>query len=213
MGQLPQFQQARRRMGLALEPLCHDRWVLGYLRAGWLQPIAPSGVSRRFLQGRPLMPLARRALYEKRPMIMNALVENPNPSMGYDWELDWPALLYGPVGEAGERPIGLLVIGCRRDHWYTEEDVTYAISLGLTLAPLVAALRGPLGRLNESEGEVAQLLSYGLSAAEIARAIRQSDRAARELVDGVTRKLRAIETGDLPMPPTDARLRRRSLRL
>src|SRR5450756_1361144 len=92
MGQLPQLQQARRRLGLALDGLRHDRWVLGYLRAGRLQPIAASEVSRRFLQGRPLMPLARRALYEKCPTVMNSLIENPNPTMGYDWELDWPSL-------------------------------------------------------------------------------------------------------------------------
>ena len=213
MGQLPQLQQARRRLGLALDGLCHDRWVLGYLRAGWLQPIAASEVSRRFLQGRPLMPLARRALYEKRPTVMNSLVENPNPSMGYDWELDWPALLYAPVGEAGERPIGLLILGCRRDHWYTEEDVTYAASLGVTLAPLVAALRGPLGRLNESEGEVAQLLSYGLSAQEIARATRINDRAARELVESVTRKLQGVAADELALPLAEMRPRRRSFRL
>ena len=213
MGQLPQFQQARRRLGLALDGLCHDRWVLGYLRAGWLQPIAASEVSRRFLQGRPLMPLARRALYEKRPTVMNALVENPNPSMGYDWEMDWPALLYAPVGDPSERPIGLLVIGCRRDHWYTEEDVTYAISLGTTLAPMVAALRGPLGRLNESEGEVAQLLSYGLSAQEIARAIRVDDHASLELVESVTRKLQGIESDELALPIADMRPPRRPHRL
>jgi DNA-binding CsgD family transcriptional regulator len=213
MGQLPQLQQARRRLGLALDGLCHDRWVLGYLRAGWLQPIAASEVSRRFLQGRPLMPLARRALYEKRPAIMNALVENPNPSMGYDWELDWPALLYAPVGKAGARPIGLLVIGCRRDHWYTEEDVTYAISLGTTLAPLVAALRGPLARLNESEGEVAQLLSYGLSSQEISRAIRIDDRTSRELVESVSRKLKAVEADELALPLEEMHPRRRSFRL
>lgn len=159
------------------------------------------------------MPLARRALYEKRPAIMNALVENPNPSMGYDWELDWPALLYAPVGEAGARPIGLLIIGCRRDHWYTEEDVTYAISLGGTLAPLVAALRGPLGRLNESEGEVAQLLSYGLSSQEIARAIRVDDHASRELVDSVTRKLQRVESNELVVPLDEIQPRRGSLRL
>src|ERR1700682_5717323 len=133
MGQLPQLQQARRRLGLALNGICHDRWVLGYLRAGWVQPIAASEVSRRFLQGRPLMPLARRALYEKRAMVMNSLVENPNPSLGFDWELDWPALLYAPVGEEGERPIGILILGCRRDHWYTDEDVDYASVLGLSL--------------------------------------------------------------------------------
>ena len=213
MGQLPQLQQARRRMGLALDSLCHDRWVLGYLRAGWLQPIAASEVSRRFLQGRPLMPLARRALYEKRPMVINSVIENPNPSLGYDWELDWPALLYAPVSETGQRPIGLLVLGCRHDHWYSEEDVAYATTLGTTLAPLVAALRGPLGRLNESEGEVAQLLSYGLSTQEIARAIQLDDAKTRAMVGTVTRKLRAVEAEELALPLAELRPRRRSLRL
>ncbi|MDQ2943992.1 MAG: GAF domain-containing protein [Candidatus Dormibacteraeota bacterium] len=213
MGQLPEFQQARRRLGLALETLCHDRWVLGYLRGGWLQPIAASEVSRRFLQGRPLMPLARRALFEQRPMVVNSVIENPSPSLGYDWELDWPALLYAPVGEVGERPIGLLILGCRRDHWYSEDDVTYAGSLGITLARLVAALRGPLRRLNESEGEVAQLLSYGLSTQEIARAIQVDDRKTRALVVSVTRKLQAVGADELALPPATTRPRRRSLRL
>jgi DNA-binding CsgD family transcriptional regulator len=200
-------------LGLALDSICHDRWVLGYLRAGWLQPIAASEVSRRFLQGRPLMPLARRALYEKRPMVMNAVIENPNPSLGYDWELDWPALLYAPVGEEGQRPTGLLILGCRRDHWYTDEDVAYAMSLGTAMAPLVVGLRGPLGRLNESEGEVAQLLSYGLSTPEIARAIQVDDNRSRALVDSVTRKLQAVEADELAMPLADMRARRRSFRL
>ena len=200
-------------MGLALDSLCHDRWVLGYLRAGWLQPIAASEVSRRFIQGRPLMPLARRALYEKRPMVINSVIENPNPSLGYDWELDWPALLYAPVGEAGQRPIGLLVLGCRHDHWYSEEDVAYAITLGTTLAPLVAALRGPLGRLNESEGEVAQLLSYGLSTHEIARAIQVDDSKTRQMVEAVTRKLQVIGADELALPLAEMRPRRRSFRL
>lgn len=213
MGQLTQLQQARRRLGLALNGLCHDRWVLGYLRDGWVQPIAASEVSRRCLQGRPLMPLARRALYEKRPMVMNSLVENPNPSMGYDWELDWPALLYAPVGEPGQRPTGLLVLGCRRDHWYTEEDVAHVSSLGLSLAPLVAALRGPLGRLNESEGEVAQLLSYGLSPQEIARAIQLDDRTTNALIECVTRKLQNVGTAALSVPLEETRPRRRSFRL
>jgi len=213
MGQLPQLQQARRRLGLALNGISHDRWVLGYLRAGWVQPIAASEVSRRFLQGRPLMPLARRALYEKRAMVMNSLIENPKPSVGYDWELDWPALLYAPVGEAGARPIGLLVLGCRRDHWYTDEDVDYASALGVTLTPLVAALRGPLGRLNESEGEVAQLLSYGLSTQEIARAIQVDDRKTSALIESVSRKLNSVVTDELALPLEEMRPRRRSFRL
>ena len=200
MGQLPDLQEARRRLGLALKPVIHDRWVLGYLRGGWLQPIAASEVSRRFLQSRPLMPLGRKALFEKKPLVLNAVYEKPDPSDGYDWELDWPALLYTPVGEMGERPIGLLTIGCRFDHWYTEEDVAYAYTLGYNLAPLVAAMRGPLSKLNESEGEVAQLLSHGLSSQEIAKAIRQDERHTRSLIDGVTKKFRSVTDKDLMFP-------------
>ncbi|HVH63798.1 MAG TPA: GAF domain-containing protein [Candidatus Dormibacteraeota bacterium] len=211
MGQIPDLQEARRRLGLALSSVCHDRWVLGYLRGGWVRPIAASEVSRRFLQGRPLMPLSRRALYEKRPMVINSLVEPEHPSNGYDWELDWPALLYAPVGELGHRPIGLLTIGCRRDHWYTEQDIAYAHTLGITLAPLVSALRGPLSRLNECEGEVAQLLSYGFSPQEVARAIRTDEQRARKLVESVKRKLEPVKPEALMFPIVQ--IRRRAFRL
>lgn len=191
MGQIPDLQDARRRLGLALSAITHDRWVLGYLRGGCVQPIAASEVSRRFLQSRPLLPMSRRALFEQRPIVINSVVEPAEPSTGYDWELDWPALLYAPVGERGQRPIGLLTIGCRHDHWYTDADIAYANTLGVTLAPLVGSLRRPLSRLNETEGEVAQLLSYGLSAQEIARAIRSDEKRALKLVANVHRKLPA----------------------
>jgi len=210
MGQLPDLPLARRRLELALSSVCHDRWVLGYLRNGSLQPIAASECSRRFMQTRPLMPQSRRALYEKRPVVINSIFENPETSE-YDWELDWPAILYAPVGEMGHRPIGLLIIGCRRDHWYTEEDVAYTHMLGYSLAPLVVALRGPLSKLNESEGEVAQLLSYGLSTQEIARAIRTDDRHARSLVESVTKKLRSVAADDLMFPIVQ--MKRREFRL
>src|ERR1700704_4104378 len=197
MGQLPDLQEARRRLGLALEIFCHDRWVLGFLRGGSLQPIAASDISRRLMQSRPLMPLSRRALFEKRPVVVNSVIENPNPSNGYDWELDWPAVLYAPVGEPRQRPIGLLILGCRRDHWYSEEDVHYAGSLG-----------GPPGRLNEIEGEVAQLLSYGLSEPEIAHAIRFDEHRTKALVDGVTRKLRLVTTDAMALTMVDRPARR-----
>ena len=200
MGQLPDLQQARRRLGLALSSVRHDRWVLGYLRGGCLQPIAASEISRRFLRSRPLMPLSRRALYEQKPVVVNTVFRNDESSTGYDWELDWPAILYAPVGQRAHRPIGLLVIGCRADHWYSDEDVDYAHSLGHMLAPLVAALRGPMSRLSEVESEVAHLLSCGLSAPEIARAIRVDERHARTLVDDVSRKLHSISANDLKFP-------------
>src|SRR5260370_39376932 len=126
MGQLPAVQVARRRLGLALSPICHAGWVLGYLRGGWLQPIAASEVSRRFMQGRPLMPLSRRALFEKKPMVINSVFEKPETTNGYDLELDWPAILYTPVGDIGHRPIGFHVIGCHHVHMYTEQSDAYA---------------------------------------------------------------------------------------
>lgn len=199
MGQIPDLQDARRRLGLALTALCHDRWVLGYLRGEWIQPIAASEVSRRTLQAHPLLPMSRRALFEKRPVVINSVIEPERPSNGYHWELDWPALLYAPVGEIGRRPIGLLTIGCRRDHWYTEGDIAYAHTLGIALAPLVTALRNPLSRLTEIEGEVAQLLSYGLSPQEIARAIRTDEKRAEKLVAKVRHKLeRRDQTKGVP---------------
>jgi DNA-binding CsgD family transcriptional regulator len=212
VGQLPDLQEARRRLGLALEALCHDRWVLGFLRGGSLQPIAASEITPRFLQGRPLVPLSRRALYENRPLVVNSVIENPNPSNGYDWELDWPAVLYAPVGLPGQRPVGLLIVGCRRDHWYTEPDIHYAGSLGVALAPMVEALRRPLGRLNETENEIAQLLSYGLSESEIARAIKVSERRAKVLVDGVARKLKIVSL-EVALAMPEVLPRRRELRI
>ena len=155
MGQLPDLQEARRRLGLALEALCHDRWVLAYLRGGLLQP---------------------------------------------------------PVGAIGHRPVGLLTVGCRRDHWYTEADIDYAGSLGVTLAPMVEALRRPLGRLNQTENEIAQLLSYGLSEAEIAKAMKIPERRARVLADEVARKLRIVSL-EVVLSFPEIPVRRRELRL
>lgn len=200
MGQIPDLQQARRRLGLALSAISHDRWVLGFLRGGCLQPIAASEISRRFLQVQPLMPLSRRALYERKPMVINSVVENDDATNEADWELDWPAILYSPVGELGQRPIGLLILGCRRDHWYSEEDIATAHTLGISLASMVAALRGPLSRCNETETAVAHLLSHGFSIDEIAKALNANNMQARMLVENVTRKLQSVRENDLTFP-------------
>ncbi len=189
MGQLQQLTEARRQLGLALEVLCHDRWVLGYLRGGSLQPISASEVSRHLLRARPLLPLPRRALYEQRTVVVNSVLPDLDPSGGFDWELDWPAIIYAPVAIAHQRPIGLLVLACRREHWYSDEDVQYAGSLGTALAPTVASLRGPLGRMTEPELEVAQLLASDMSPVEIATAIRADVTRTQALIESVARKL------------------------
>jgi hypothetical protein len=189
MGQLLDLQEARRRLGLALEVLCHDRWVVGYLRGGALQPVAASEISRRLLQAHPLQPLSRRALFEQRPVVVNSVFPYTTPAAGFDWELDWPAIMYAPIGETGQRPIGLLVLGCRRDYWYSEEDVQYAIALGTALAPIISSLRGPLGRMTEAEAEVVHLMSCGMSREEIARAIKAGHVETDALISSVKRKL------------------------
>ncbi len=189
MGQLLDLQEARRRLGLALEVLSHDRWVVGFLRGGALQPVAASEISRRLLQAHPLQPLSRRALFEQRPVVVNSVFPYTTPAAGFDWELDWPAIMYTPIGEPGQRPIGLLVLGCRRDYWYSEEDVQYAIGLGTALTPIISALRGPLGRMTEAEAEVVQLMSCGLSREEIARAIKAGHVETDALISSVKRKL------------------------
>jgi len=189
MGQLLDLQEARRRLGLALEVLCHDRWVLGYVRGGALQPIVVSEISRRLLQPRPLNALSRRALFEQRPLVVSSVIPFTTPASGFDWELDWPAIMYAPVGVAGQRPTGLLVLGCRRDYWYTDEDVLYASGLGAALAPMVSQLRGPLGRMTEPEAEVVHLMSCGMSREEIAKAIKAGSVEADALIASVKRKL------------------------
>jgi|SRR5579859_8049190 len=163
MGRLPDLANARQRLELALEVLRHDRWVLGGLSDGRLKPIATSEGSCQLMQSRPLKPLARRALFEQRPLVVNSVLDETAGGTGYDWELDWPALMYVPVADHGSRPVGLLVLGCRRDHWYSEDDINYAGALGATLAPLLGRMAVAYRRSNEGEREVALLLSHGLS--------------------------------------------------
>ena len=201
MGQLPDLQQARRRLGLALGALTNDRWVVGYLRGGCLRPIAASEISRRLLRGQELQPLSRRALFEQRPLVINTMVDADDGAKESDWELDWPALMYAPIGESNRRPVGLLIVGCRRDHWYSDQDVAYAEALGRSLAPMVTALRGPLGRLTEDETAVAHLLGHGFSSEEIGRAMGIHERQARAHIERVTRKLQTVSNQDLAFPP------------
>jgi DNA-binding NarL/FixJ family response regulator len=63
----------------------------------------------------------------------------------------------------------------------------------------VASLRGPLGRMNEAEAEVAQLLSCGMSAPEIAQAIKSDQGHAHALMSSVTRKLKQKTPNRIPV--------------
>ena len=73
--------------------------------------------------------------------------------------------------------------------------------------------RGRLARLNEIEGEVAKLLSDGLSEREISRAIGVDDHRTRALVDGVTRKLKIVTADDMELELVNRPVRRPRFRL
>lgn len=171
-----------------------DRWLLGALRDGKLKVLADSSpeLHRPYRRTRPLTHLARRCLHERRPLTVSSLgapAEERQIGLRSDWELDWPALLYTPVGMPAGRPVGLLVMGSRADHWYRQQEIDYAAALGVTLTGLVLALGGPLARLSGRERQTAHLIAQGLSLAETSIALRLGLDEARDLVDQVLRKL------------------------
>ncbi len=190
MGQLPDLEEASRRLGLALELVPNDRWVVGGLKDGKLKPIAASDPGARWLlRPRQLTPLARRCLFERRPLTVCSLTEQPTPPGLDNWEKEWPALVYAPIGKPAERPVGLLILGNRRSYWYLQDDIDYASAIALTLEPFVTALSGPLGRLGEREKLAAQMLNQGFSVPEIAAGLKVERDQAQRLVEAVLQKL------------------------
>jgi DNA-binding CsgD family transcriptional regulator len=185
------LDEARQRLEVALQLVRHDRFVLGGLRDGRLKVIIDSNEpsplpTRRAME---LSPLARRSLYERTTLAISSLIDEDAVSGLDDWELDWPSLIYAPVGLPQARPVGLLTIGARKRHWYDQEDVSYVTSLAITLTACVAAITGPLGRLRPRERHVAQLLGEGLSSAEIAQGMKIELKQAEAIIASVLRKL------------------------
>jgi DNA-binding CsgD family transcriptional regulator len=183
------------RLGHAMALVRQDRWLLGALREGKLKVLADSNpeLHRPYRRTRALTHLARRCLHERRPLTVSSLDGGHGPAAEAgqppDWELDWPALLYAPVGLPGRRPVGLLIVGARACHWYQQHEIDYAAALGITLTGPVLALGGPLTRLSGRELEAARLIAEGLSLPETSIALRVGIDEARELVDRVLRKL------------------------
>lgn len=177
----------------ALLPIHHDRWVLGGLRDGRLrviaqQPPSPSPATR---EARPiyseLSPLARRCLFERHPVAVTSVADSP-PEAG-PWEECWPSVLYVPVGRPHTRPVGLLILGSRTSHWYTQSELDFVDELAAALTDAVNAICGPLGRLTPRERRFALLIAQGLSDDEIAVALALDRPAARRVSGGVLRKL------------------------
>jgi hypothetical protein len=116
-------------------------------------------------------------------------VAEPEEDEKTDWELDWPALLYAPIGLPGRRPVGLLTLGCLTDHWYRQDEIDYVAGVGMSLTSTVLSLDGPLARLGSDERAAARPLGQGLSVPELAAALEVDRSEARELVGSVLRKL------------------------
>jgi DNA-binding CsgD family transcriptional regulator len=182
----------RFHLDRALQLVAHDRWVLGGLHDGKLRVLLDSSPEpdRPFRRTRPLSHLARRCLHEGKPVAVTALSASDRTSAEpVNWELDWPSLLYAPVGMPARRPVGLLILGSRSDHWYVQEEIDYVASLGVTLTSMALSVGGPVERLRGNEWRAAQFVSQGLSASEIAVALDIDRSAAQRLVARVLRKL------------------------
>lgn len=131
------------RLQAAMELVPHDRWLLGGLRDGRLVIIGQSP-KRRTRPGatRPIAPLAQRSLLERRPLSVSA-VEATAATRRSDWERTWPSVLYLPVGFPLEPPVGLLMVGSRQLHWYSQEEVEYLNAIAIVLAgPVALTLAG-----------------------------------------------------------------------
>lgn len=193
------LEKTRTHLALALDVLHHDRWLLGGVRDGRLRVIADSTVEDDADAVQPifieLSALARRSLYERHPLAVTSIVEPRR--RGGDWESDWPALIYAPVGIPRSRPVGILIVGSRSEHWYTQEEIDYVSALGVTLTTAVSCYTGPLGRLSPAERRIAVLVAEGLSDAEIARAVGSTGETVERIVSGILRKLAARTRTDV----------------
>jgi len=197
MANLIDLERTRKHLALALEVVHHDRWVFGGLRDGRLRVIGDSETVKEppvqpiFMQ---LSHLSRRCLFERHPIAVSSVVD----PIGYDdWERDWPALIYVPIGIPKTRPVGLLIVGCAKEYWYTQDEIDYVAALGVTLTAAVSALTGPLGRLSVEERHAAQLIAEGLSDAEVARALSIDANKAHALASAVLSKLSLASRFDL----------------
>jgi len=194
-------QETRERLDSAMELVRQDRWVLGGLRDGRLKVIIDSdpGPARRAHRSRDLSPLARKSLYERKPLTVASVLEPEiNARDPYsNWEMEWPALIYAPVGVPRQRPVGLLLVGSRTSHWYPQEEIDYVSALALTLIPTVLAITGPLGRLPQRERRVAQLIGEGMSVTEVASALTLERADAQRIVSKVLGKLNMRSTQEL----------------
>ncbi|MGH7902639.1 MAG: hypothetical protein ACREPA_00735 [Candidatus Dormibacteraceae bacterium] len=178
------------RLRAALELVRHDRWMLAGLEDGRLKVIAESELAcPRSRRRRDLPPLGRRCLFERRPVALTTVGDAGADPNATDWDVSWPAILHAPVGRPGGRPVGLLTLACRSDHWYEQEEIGYVVALASSLTFWVSMLCARPVKLDLKELQAALLLSEGVSVAELARGLRIDPGEAQELIGDIMRKL------------------------
>jgi DNA-binding CsgD family transcriptional regulator len=189
------------RLEGALALLRHDRWQRSARCADELLVLAagPTHELVRQSSGRPgaaapLTALGKRALLERRTVVVSTLVVVPSPGQAEDWESDWATLIYAPVGFPRCRPNGLLTVGCREAVWYEDVDVDFLSALAGNLADFVADAAEPLRRLSRAERLLAYLLADGCSGEEVATALGVKRDDASALIGRLLRKLRLRST-------------------
>lgn len=196
------IQDTLQRLDEALETVRQDRWQLAGLRGGKLVVIADGPLRGQRPRTSPprvleLEELARQSLFERRAVSVSGLA-TLNPTGRADrWQQEWPTLLFAPVARAGMRPVGLLALGCIDSVWYEEEDIDYVMALAATVSTFVAAAIDPLRNLNRMERMTAYLLSEGLSASELARALRIERGEAQRNIEVTLRKLRLRSSSEI----------------
>ncbi|TMD06399.1 MAG: hypothetical protein E6J02_09675 [Chloroflexi bacterium] len=195
----PRTRDTVRRLEAALALVRQERWMLTGLRGGRMvvlgerpsPPEGSGGAGAKTQRVCELSPLGRRSLYERRPVAVSGLTLEaaPPPADDEEWESTWPTLLYAPVAEVQERPVGLLILGSRRPSWYDDDDISYVCALAATLTTFVLAALDPLRGLSRAERMVAYLVAEGLSGGEVARALKLERPEAIQVIQNVLKKL------------------------
>lgn len=136
----------------SLSPIQHDRWLVAALRDRRLRTVAQSqpDPANPYQQLREVQPPAWRCLLSAQAICVTQCSASARPAAASrEWELEWPAVLYAPVGVPGRRGEGLLILANRRPHSYCTDEIRYLSLLAQGLLHWVAFAAGSQSALSE----------------------------------------------------------------
>ncbi|MDQ6898985.1 MAG: hypothetical protein M3072_05675 [Candidatus Dormibacteraeota bacterium] len=136
----------------SLRPIQHDRWLVAALRDRRLRTVAESqpDPDHPYQQVREVQPPAWRCLLSAQATCVTRCAESAGTAVEpREWELDWPAVLYAPVGLPGRRADGLLIVANLRPHSYCPYEIRQVSFLAQGLLHWVAIAAGSQSALSE----------------------------------------------------------------